>query len=150
MAWSTGGGLVQEQQLRIPGQGDRHVEASLLAAGKLQHPRVAFGRQPDEFDYLVDRPRVRVVAAVHRDRLGHGEVRVDAARLQHDANANLQVVPASAGVVAEHRDIAPVTLAVALQDLHGGGLAGTVRSEQREDLPRAMRKSTPLTARTSP
>ena len=36
--------------------------------------------------------------------------------------------------VAEHLDLPGIGLAVALEDLHGGGLAGTVRAPQGEDL----------------
>ena len=46
----------------------------------------------------------------------------------------LKLAAAFAGVGAEHVDAAPVPLAVALEDLDGGRLAGAVRAEQREDL----------------
>ncbi len=40
----------------------------------------------------------------------------------------------SRGIVAEHRDLAAAARAVALEDLHGGRLAGAVGPEQAEHL----------------
>ena len=57
--------------------------------------------EPDDLDDLVGRTRVRVVAAVHLDRLAHGEERVDAGRLQHDPDPLLERMLALRGVVPE-------------------------------------------------
>ena len=56
----------------------------------------------------------------------------------------------SAGVVAEHADLAGVGAAVALEDLEQGGLAGAVGAEQGEQLAAADVRSTPSSARTAP
>ena len=68
------------------------------------------------------------------DRLAHGHARVEAAALEHDADALLQVAVALRGVVAEHAHLARRARAVALEDLDGGRLAGAVRAEQAEHL----------------
>ena len=127
-------GLVQEQQLRVAGEGDRHVEAALLAAGELAHALIALPAQPDELDDLVERAGVRIVAAVLLDRLGHLEVGLDASGLQHDADPLAEGVLAPRRVVTEHAHLAAVALAMALKDLDGGRLAGAVGAEQRVDL----------------
>ena len=50
---------------------------------------------------------LRVVAAVHLDRLAHGEERVDAGRLQHDPDPLLQRLLALRRVVPEDLDASP-------------------------------------------
>jgi hypothetical protein len=54
--------LVEKEQIGITGQGDRYIEAPLLAAGELHHPAVALVGQANQVDHLVDRPRMWVVA----------------------------------------------------------------------------------------
>ena len=59
--------------------------------------------EPDQLDHLVDRPRRAVVAGVERERLAHGQVGVEPAALQDDADP---LAPGAAGalrVLAEHR-----------------------------------------------
>jgi hypothetical protein len=55
-----------------------------------------------------------------------------------------------AGIKAEYLGPAAVAGAETLQDLQGGGLAGAIRPEQREDLPAGTVKLTPRTACTAP
>ncbi len=50
-----------------------------------------FSAQLDELDQLVDRAAARVVAAVHLDQLGHGQVVLHAALLEHDPHALAQL-----------------------------------------------------------
>ena len=84
--------FVEEEQVRVAGEGDGDVEAALLAARELQDPGVALLAQADETDDLADRAGVWVVAGVHPDRLGDGEVAVDAGRLEHDTDPGLQLL----------------------------------------------------------
>src|SRR5205085_8707684 len=48
------------------------------------------------------------------------------------------------GIAAEHRDVAPGPLPVALQDLHRRGLPRAIRAEEAEDLPAGDVERDPL------
>ena len=127
-----GGGLVQEQQVGVAGQRDRHIEAPLLAAGEPSDARVLLRLQLDELDDLVGGPGVRIVPAVHVHGLADGEELLDAGLLQHDPDALFERPLAAHRVVAEDRDGAGVAVPVPLEDLDSRGLARAVRAEQRE------------------
>ena len=127
--------FVQEQQVRVPGQGDRDVQPPLLAAGQLQYPAIALGRQAHEVDHLIHRARMRIKPRVHRDRLYHGQVTVHPGRLQDDPDLALQPLPLPPRVVSQDLDRAAVARPVALEDLDCSGFPGAVRAEKREDLP---------------
>ena len=129
-----GGGLVQEEQFRVADEGHPDVEAPLLAPGERRDAGVLLRAQADELDHLFGRPRVRVVAGVHGEDLGDGQVTVDPRGLQHDTDVRLQRLAFVARVVPEHRHLALVPMAEALQDLDRRRLAGAVRPQQREDL----------------
>ena len=75
-----------------------------------------------------------VVAGVHREHLGDGEVGIDAALLQDDADALAHLRPTVRRVDAEHRHLARITCAVALEDLDRRGLSGPVRTEDGDAL----------------
>ena len=128
------GWLVEEEQVGIARQPDREVEPTALPAGQLADAHAGLFPQVDQAEELVERPRVRVVAAAHVDHLGDGEIRLDTRRLEHDADALLHGALAAGRVEAEHRDVAAVARAIALQDLDGRRLPGAVGTEQREDL----------------
>src|SRR5207302_6445974 len=55
-------------------------------------------------------------------------------RLQHDAYALAQGAAVRRGILAQHRHLSRAALAVALEDLHRGRLAGPVGPEQPEHL----------------
>src|SRR5439155_8267342 len=93
---------VEEQQLQVPGQGDRDVQASLLSSRELQDARVPLLLQSDYLDDLVHRPRMRVVLAKQIDGLGHREVWIDPRGLQDDPNPRLERPFALRGIVAKH------------------------------------------------
>jgi hypothetical protein len=81
--------LVQEQQLRVPRDGECEVESAALAAG--QPPRALSEQvvQADERRRLLDRKRVRVGRAVQLDRLadvGLVEIANDNGRLRGHAS----------------------------------------------------------------
>ena len=85
-------------------------------------------------NHVGDCEGMAVVAGVHREHLGDREVRLDAALLQHDADALTQFGAAVRGVHAEHRDVARIARAVALEDLDRRGLASTVGAEHSNTL----------------
>jgi len=92
------------------------------------------GGQPaeaDELDHFAGIPRLRVEPGEHRDHLGPGEFRLRG-ELQDDADPGPPVPSGARGILPEHRHRAAVPVAVALKDLHSGGLAGSVRPQQRE------------------
>ena len=95
--------------------------------------------QAGEREHLLDVARMRIEARPVRERLARRDVAVDAARLQHDADAPAQLDRALGRVVAEHRHLAAAARAVALEDLHRRGLAGAVGAEQPEHLAAAHR-----------
>src|SRR5205823_10075281 len=62
--------------------------------------------------------------------------RVQAAVLENDANFRPKTRALVPRVKIEHADLAGIRPPVALEDLDGRGLAGSVRAEQAEDLAR--------------
>ena len=92
--------------------------------------------EPDQLDHLVDRTRVRVVAGIAREDLPHRVIGLDGQLLQHhpDARAEPTLRAVVRRIDAErlHPSAGPVP--EALEDLDGGGLAGSVGPEEREDL----------------
>jgi hypothetical protein len=75
-----------------------------------------------------------VVAAVHLQQLGDGEVGLDSALLEHDADPLAQLPGAGGRVDPEHPDLARTRGPVALEDLHHGRLTRAVGPEQAEHL----------------
>ena len=126
--------LVEEDEIGIADEGDSQVEPAFLPARERLDPRVALLAEPDELDHLVDVTWVRVVAREEPMRLGDGEQRAQLGVLEHDADPLSQCARRIAWIVTEHVRVAPVTCAIALEDLDRGGLAGSVRPEQAEDL----------------
>ena len=129
-----GGGLVQEDQLGIADQGQAEIQPALLATREGLDPCPGLGLQAHQLDDLPHRPGCRIEAGPLGDRLGHGQVRVDGALLEHDAHLGPQAPGAPLGVHTQHRDPPGIPPAVALQDLHRGGLARPVGPEQGQDL----------------
>src|SRR3954468_192034 len=130
----AGGRFVEEDQLRVADQRQREVEPPELPAGELVGARVELLLEADERDRLDHVARVRVVDGHLLDRLAHRGPRVEADALEHDSHPLLKRMVAALGVEAEHRHVAARSLAVALEDLDGRGLAGAVRPEQAEHL----------------
>ena len=136
----AGGRLVQEDQVRVADQPQPEVETPLLPARQRAHPRVTLLGEADDLDHLVDVARGAVVPGEHVEALAHREVGVERGRLEDDADP---LAPGGAGslrIGAEHFDGAGVAGAVALEDLDGRRLPGTVRAEQAEYLARLDRE----------
>ena len=140
----AGGGLVEEEHVGLPDQSESQGEALLLTTGQ-PPPRGAADRtEPDPFDQLVGILGIVVVPGEEMEDLGRAEHRVDAAALEHHADPGNQLGVVPAGVEPEDPDRPAVRLAVALEDLDGAGLAGTVRTEQRHHLAGLSRKGQPV------
>jgi hypothetical protein len=133
----AGGRLVVEQQFRGADQAQRQVQTPLLATGKGPDLLPRLPGQAGQRDHLVHVVGCRIVAGVAGDRLADRQVGLDRDVLQHQPDPLAQRPPVRpvAGIQAEHLDPSGVAGAEPLEDLQGGGLAGAVRPEQREDLP---------------
>ncbi len=68
------------------------------------------------------------------ERLARSGSTIDAAVLEHQPDPGSQRPPAGRGILPQDRDRPAVARAIALDDLHGRGLAGAVRPEQGHDL----------------
>jgi hypothetical protein len=128
------GRLVEEQQLGVAHDAERHVDAATLPARERADPGARLGLEADGGDHLVDVARAGVEGRDVGHLLAHGRRALLGGRLQHDADARPPVEPAVARVHAEHEGLAARAVAVALQDLDRGRLAGPVRTEQAERL----------------
>src|SRR5690606_7429698 len=124
----------EEQQLGASDDAEGDVDAALLTTRELGDARVRLLLEPDGGDRLVDVTRVRVEAGEVPQLLAHRRGARLAGRLQHDAEPCLPGQVAVVGVDAEHAHLARRAVAVALEDLDGGGFAGTVGAEQGEGL----------------
>src|SRR5437764_1133657 len=102
----AGRGLVEEDQLGIADERQREVEPPQLPARELAAAHVGLTREAGEREHLLDVARTGVEARPVAQRLARGDVSVDAARLQHDADALAQGAAAPRGVFAEHADLA--------------------------------------------
>jgi len=131
----TGGQLVEEDDLGPAEQRERDEEALLLAAGEGgvgAAPQVAkppLGQHGVHIGRSLVQPREQPDGFAHPQALGQG------GGLQLRAGPPAQFLGVAAGIQPEHSEPAAVAAAQALQDLHGGGLARSVRSQDAEDLP---------------
>ena len=128
--------LIVDQAWRLADECDAEVEAALLPAGEQLDAIVRAALEADEPDQLVHRAAARVVAPVHGQDLGDGQLGLGRGLLEHDADALVQRALAVLGVVAEDAYVARAARAVALEDLGGRRLAGAVGPEEAEDLSR--------------
>jgi len=129
-----GGRLVEEDELGPADDAERDVESPSLPAR--QRPRAPSGRlcQAHRFDHLVGISGGRVVAGEVRDHLPHGQLGVLRRCLEDDADPGAPLAASLVRVDPQHRHLAGVLAAVALEDLHRRRLACAVGAEQREDL----------------
>src|SRR6185312_16935415 len=130
----AGSRLVEEDQLGIADQREREVQPPQLTARELAAAHVGRLAEARERDHLLDVARGGIEARPMGEGLAGGDVAVDAAGLQDDADLPPQLDRAFGGVVAEHGDLALAARAVALEDLDTGRLACAVRPQQSEDL----------------
>ena len=83
----AGGRLVEEGDLGPADQGERQRQPLLLAAGEVAPRRPATIAEADPLEQLVGVVRVVVVGGEQPQHLGRPDAGVDAAVLQHDADA---------------------------------------------------------------
>ena len=132
--------LVEEEQLGIADQRQRDVEAALLAAGELEpSASSAFSVEADELDRLVD-----VARAAGSSRRTARPPRGPSARACSRHSWSTIPIRSRQLAVGARRDrrrarsTSPArAVAVALEDLDRGRLAGAVGAEEGEDLARA-------------
>ena len=126
--------LIEEQQVRIADQSDRHLQPPLQPTGETHDPLVPLLAEADDLDHLVDGSTAWIQARVHHHRLTNGQIRLDASRLEDDPDPRPKARALRRRVAAENLHFARVTRAVALEDLDRRRLPGTVRTQQRKDL----------------
>ncbi len=107
-------------------------------------PCVRLARQSDDVDDRVDRARVGKHLGIERDRLMDLQLALERTRLQDDTDALAEPAAPVAGIVPQHRHLAPVAMAMTLQDLERGGLSGPVGTEEREHLALLDRETHPV------
>src|SRR4051812_3093149 len=106
-----------------------------------------FRSEPDQAEQPL---RVVGIVVVRREELQCLErthARVEAALLEHHADAGPQPGTVAPRVDAEHAHLAAVGLAVPLEDLDSRGLPRTVRPEQTEHLAGSNRERDPVDRR---
>src|SRR6185369_14939298 len=125
---------VQEDELRIPDEREREVEATQLSPRERAHARFALLTETDELDHLAHVSRPLVVAGEELEDLPDGEEGIHGRGLEDDADARPKVAARAGRIGSEHLHRALVSVPVALEDLDGGRLAGAVRPEEGEHL----------------
>ena len=126
--------LVEEEQLRVADQRQGDVEAALLAAGEPRHASLGLLLEADQADRLGDVARGAVVAGEQLERLPDGELGSHPGLLEDDPDPLAPVGGRLLGIDSEHRRLASGPLAVSLEHLDRGRLAGPVGAEEREHL----------------
>ncbi len=130
----AGGGFVEEQEIRVAGEADSDVEATLLTAREFLDAGLAVGAEAGGLEHVFEVHRVGVVATIEVDGLFHVEVGLDAGGLEDDADALAEGGLLAGRVVAEDADFAGGPGEIAFEDFDGCGLAGAVGAEEGEDL----------------
>ena len=133
----AGGGLVEQQQLRLVHDAGGERQPLLPAARQSARQLVAARRQAEFLerarDMLLD--RLQLVETRHEfEVLADREILVERELLRHVADLALDLQRFGPDVVAEHRALALVGRQQAAHDADGGGLARSVRPEEADDL----------------
>ena len=122
------GGLVEEDEVGVAGEGEGEEDTLFLAAGELTKEAVFEAFEVGEADEFARGEGAGVVAAEEVDVLADAEGFWGAADLEHDAGA--EAVGAEARVLAEDVGLAVGGGAEAEEELDGGGFAGAVGAEE--------------------
>ena len=128
------GGLVEEQQRRAPDERQRERQALLLSSRHATDEGVARVVEPDRPEQA---DRVVGLGVVRREELQcleRTDSWVEPAFLEHHPHPGAQSGAVAPRIEPEHPHLTGVGAAVALEDLHCGGLPGTVRAQQPEHL----------------
>jgi hypothetical protein len=128
----AGGGLVEQQDGGVGQQRHREAEPLLLAAGALADPAVGEAGDGGVREDRVDGLGVGEQTGGVLDGLPDGQVLEQATGLHHCGHEAAD--DRLAGREAEHLDEPGGRPRQAEQHVDGGGLAGSVRTEERDDL----------------
>jgi hypothetical protein len=126
--------LVQQQQVRPLGEGERERDLRSLAAGQPADAAVqrdAQVAQPVAGQHGVPSP---VQPAAHRDVLGRGEVRVERGVLRHEPHP-VEQARLAGRLLAEHAHRTGVRPGEADREIEQRALSGAVRPDQGGDPP---------------
>ena len=127
-------GFVEEGDLGPADERQRERQALLLAAREVAPGGGSHGGQAHQVEQALRRQGVGVVGAEEVEDPARPEHRVDAAPLEHDADAARQRGMVGHRVEPEHPHHAAGGPPVALERLDGRGLARPVGAEDDEDL----------------
>ena len=133
-----GGGFVEEQQLRVGGQGDREVEPAALPTGQRRDADVTAVGEVDPVELGVDGPvgqlPVAGDAVPQVQELAWGQLVGECEFLEDHADVCGQGAAVVVRVPAQHADPPPVGATTSLEHLHGRGLSRSVGAEHGQQL----------------
>lgn len=127
-------GSSRSSSFRAADHTERHVQAPALTAGERLDAAARLLLQTDQADDFLGVAGLRVVAGEVPHGLAHRQLGGCGFVLPDDADARAPCARAGRRIRTEHRDLARVPAAVALEDLHRGALARSIGSEQAEHL----------------
>ena len=134
----AGGRLVEDDHRRPVHERLRDQHPAFHAAGERAHVGVRLGREVEVMHHLVDPGAVRaqtVVPRLDRERLAHGEKRIEDELLRHHAEQPPRGPVLADDVVSEHARDAFVRPRKPGEHADQRRLAGAVRPEQAEEFP---------------
>src|SRR6185437_103722 len=133
----AGGGLVEEEQVRIVHERAREHQPALHAAGEL-FDAARFARlERGELEQRTNAPRrlaggIAEVARVDGEVLAHREIRIEVVDLRHDAHPPARFARIARHLVPEQGDRSRVGRREAEEHAQRGGLPRAVRAEEPE------------------
>ena len=133
----TGGRLVEEHDSRLADERARERETLCLPARQAPHGRGHRVVQPHRVEQTLWIFGVVVVRREEAQQLERLEPGIEAAFLQHHADARAQTRAVAHRVEAEHANCAGIRRAIALEGFDRRGFSRTVRAEQTEHLARS-------------
>ena len=134
MRIETGGGFVEEQQLRIVEQSQREGETLLLAAGELSVERVALLPEREALQQSVAIHGLRVKIAKEFDSFADFDFFLQIRRLEAHADAILELLALRTGIESKDGDIASRARPQTFEDLYRGRLTRAIRAEKPKHL----------------
>ncbi len=133
----SGGGFVEEQELRFIDQSEREGEALLLAAGQGRVGGIFFFLKLQAFQQRFAVSVAGIKRCEKIERFTHGDLVGKIRRLQTNADAILQFLLLAVGIEIKNFHVPGGARSQTLQDFERGGFARAVRSEEAEDFSRS-------------
>ena len=127
------------QQFRPADEGQREPQPLALATGQAAERGGRHRAQAQHVHQLVRVAGIGMEARVLHDGLAGSRPQVDAAGLEHQADAGSQRPATARRILPEDPHRAGVGAAIAFDDLDGRGLAGAVRAKDGHELARGHR-----------